>query len=79
MQAEQHLNLDNLVRHGVALRLSKTFFKEKNLLNAIEEIFANYDKYLNNAQALAQKLPKPEGDKNAARRVVEILQQGRLT
>ena len=36
------------------------------------EIFDNYDIYLKNAQALAYKLPKPQGDKNAARRIIEI-------
>jgi len=42
-------------------------------LNAIEKIFNNYDTYLHNAQVLAQRLPMPNGDKNAARRILEIV------
>ena len=41
--------------------LSKKYYKEKELLRAIKNIFDNHDTYLNNAQALAKKLPKPEG------------------
>lgn len=75
LHSEQQNNLDNLVRHGCAIRLSKKFFKEKDMLNAIEKIFNNYNFYLNNAQALSKSLPAPEGDKNAARRIIEILQK----
>lgn len=70
---EQQYNLDCLVRHGTAMRLSKKFFSEEKLLQEIEEIFENYDVYLHNAQTLARKLPKPEGDKNAAQRLIEIV------
>jgi hypothetical protein len=75
MQFEQHLNLEKMVGHGTSLMLSKKNFKEEALLKAIKKIFDNYDFYMKNAQALANKLPKPEGDKNAARRIVEILEQ----
>jgi len=75
MQFEQHLNLEKMVGHKVGIMQSKKYYKEKNLLNAIEKIFDNYDIYYKNAQNLVKKLPKPEGDKNAARRIVEILQQ----
>jgi UDP:flavonoid glycosyltransferase YjiC (YdhE family) len=78
MQFEQHRNLEMLVRHGMAIIASRKYFKEKDLFNSIEEIFGNYDTYLKNAQVLASKLPKPEGDKNAARRIVEILEQKHL-
>jgi UDP:flavonoid glycosyltransferase YjiC (YdhE family) len=73
MQFEQHLNLEKIVGHGAGLMLSKKYFKEETLLKAINKIFDNYDQYLRNAQLLAKKLPKPEGDKNAARRIVEIV------
>jgi len=76
MQFEQHLNLEKMVGHDVGFMLSRKYSKEKNLLNAIKEIFDNYDFYLKNAQILAKKLPQPEGDKNAARRIAEILQNG---
>ncbi|MDH7516900.1 MAG: glycosyltransferase [Candidatus Thermoplasmatota archaeon] len=79
LHIEQQYNLDCLVRHASAIRLSKTFFKEKNLLNAIEKIFSSYDTYLHNAQILSQRLPKPEGDKNAAKRIIEILNQYRYS
>jgi len=75
MQFEQHLNLEKMVGHDVGFMLSRKYSKEKNLLNSIKEIFENYDIYLKNAQALAKKLPQPEGDKNAARRIAEILQK----
>jgi len=52
--------------------LSRKYFKEETLLKTINKIFDNYDFYLKNAQSLANKIPKPEGDKNAARRLVEI-------
>ncbi|UCF12112.1 MAG: glycosyltransferase family 1 protein [Thermoplasmatales archaeon] len=74
MQFEQHLNLEKMVGHGVGFILSKKYFKEKHLLNAIKEIFNNYDTYLKNAQILAKKLPQPEGDKNTANRLVKLLQ-----
>jgi hypothetical protein len=73
MQFEQHLNLEKMVGHGVGLMLSRRYFKERDLLNLIRKIFDNYDEYLNNAKTLAKKLPKPEGDKKAAKRITEIL------
>lgn len=73
MQFEQHLNLEKMVGHKVGLMLSKKYFDEQKLLDALKNIFDNYDSYLSNSQILAQKLPKPEGDKNAARRIIEIL------
>jgi UDP:flavonoid glycosyltransferase YjiC (YdhE family) len=72
MQIEQQYNLDNLVRRGMALRLSKKYFQEKNLLRAINIIFDNYDHYLENAQSVVKELPMMEGDKNAVRRILEI-------
>jgi len=72
MQHEQHLNLEKMVGHGVSIMLSRKYFKEETLLKTINKIFDNYDFYLKNAQSLANKIPKPEGDKNAARRLVEI-------
>ena len=73
LNGEQQYFLDNLVRHGTCIRLSKTNFKKVKLLNTINEIFENYDKYLKNAQALIKKLPKAEGDINAVLRLHEIV------
>jgi len=73
MFLEQNLNLEKMVGHGAGLILSKKYFKEKDLLNAIEKIFNNYDTYLHNAQVLSQKLPTPNGDKNATQRLIEII------
>ncbi|MFW6148720.1 MAG: glycosyltransferase [Atribacterota bacterium] len=75
LNGEQQYNLDNLVRHGTAIRLSKTFFTEEKLLNAIKNISDHYDTYLKNAQALTQKMPRPEGDKNAAHRIMDFIAQ----
>lgn len=72
MQSEQHLNLEKMVGHGTGLMLSKKYFKQQTLLTAINTIFDNYDHFLKHAQDLAQKLPKPEGDKNAAKQILEI-------
>ena len=75
MQFEQHLNLEKMVGHGAGLMLSKKFFDGKKLSKSIEYIFENYNQFLKNAQILSKKLPAPEGDKNAARRIVEVLNQ----
>ena len=75
MNFEQHLNLEKLVGHGSGFLLSKKYFKKITLLNSIESIFENYNTYLKNAQVLSKKIPKPQGDKIAARRLVEIFSQ----
>lgn len=79
MQPEQQYNLDNLVRHGSAKMLDKTRLSEKNILNAVNEIFNNYDKYLKNAQLLKRKMPPSIGAQNAAKRLLEIVQQVNLS
>jgi len=75
LQLEQHRNLEKFIGHGSGLLASVKYFKEKQLLDAIDEIFNHYDKYLFNAQNLAKKLPLPQGDINAAGRLVEILKE----
>jgi UDP:flavonoid glycosyltransferase YjiC (YdhE family) len=79
IRGEQQCNLDCLIRNGSAIRISKKFFEEKDLLNAIEKIFNNYETYLHNAQNLANKLPKPEGAERAAQRIVEFLEKTNRT
>jgi len=73
LNGEQQFNLDNLVRHGEAIRLSKTFFTEEKFLDAIKYIFNNYDTYLTNSKTLSNKLKKSDGDKKAAKRILEII------
>ncbi len=73
MHMEQHINLEKIVGHGCGLMLSKKYFSEKKLLKAINKIFNNYSKYLNNAINLANKLPKADGDKRVAQRILEII------
>jgi UDP:flavonoid glycosyltransferase YjiC (YdhE family) len=73
MQFEQHLNLEKMVGHGTGLLLSKRFFKEQELIKAIESIFENYEFFLQNSETLAQTLSKPEGAKKAAQRIFEIV------
>jgi UDP:flavonoid glycosyltransferase YjiC (YdhE family) len=75
MHSEQQNNLDNMVRHGTGIRLSKKYFSGKNLLQAIKDIFDNYDKYLENSQLLKSELPKPQGAENAAKRILEIVKE----
>jgi len=75
MQFEQHLNLEKMVGHGVGLLFSRHYFKDQNLLSALEKIFDNYQTYVANAQRLAQLLPPAQGDRNAAQRIVELLDE----
>jgi UDP:flavonoid glycosyltransferase YjiC (YdhE family) len=75
MQYEQHLNLEKIVGHGTGFMLSNKYFKQEKLLKAINEIFNNYDKFLKNSQNLAKILPKPEGDKKAAQKIMQILSE----
>jgi UDP:flavonoid glycosyltransferase YjiC (YdhE family) len=74
MQFEQHLNLEKMVGHGAGVMLSKKFFDGENLIDCIENIFKNYNHFLENAQILSKKLPAPDGDKNAAIRITQIAQ-----
>ena len=73
MHMEQHVNLEKIVGHKCGIMLSKKFFSERKLLKALNEIFDNYEQYSTNVKNLANKLPKAEGDKNAARKIFEVL------
>ena len=73
LQFEQHLNLEKMVGHGAGILLSKKFFNGKKLINSINYIFENYDYFLKNSEILSKKLPKPIGDKNAAKRIYQIV------
>jgi len=74
MQLEQQCNIDNLVRHGSAIRLSKRNFTTKNLLKAVDKIFINYDTFFKNAQLLKEKLQEPKGAENTVKRLLEIVE-----
>ncbi len=73
MVFEQQLHLEKIVGHGTGLMLSKKFYKKNDLLKSINKIFDDYDRYLDNAKKLAEKLPPPKGEKNTAKRICEIL------
>ena len=45
-----HIFKKNDLKHGAASKVSKIYFIEEKLLNAIDKIFSNYEFYLNNAQ-----------------------------
>ena len=75
---EQQCNIDNLVRHGSAIRLSKRNLTTKNLLTALDKIFTNYDPFLKNAQLLKAKLKEPKGAENTAKRLLEIIAKDRI-
>lgn len=77
MTVEHQYNIDNLVRNGAAIRVSKKFFEPQKLLNAINTIFCDYDTFLTNAQRLAKKLTKVPGEKKAYQRIIEIIQSNR--
>lgn len=78
MFLEQQFNIDNLVRHGAAIRVSKKYFKDKELLNAVDKIFSDYDVFLENTQNLAAKLTQHNGEKAAVQRLIEIIQSNPL-
>jgi len=73
LQFEQHLNLEKMVGHGVGIMLSKIFFDGKKLTKSIEHIFKNYDYFLKNSKTLSKKLPVPNGDRNAAEKIYQIV------
>ena len=75
MQLEQQFNLDCLVRHGCGIRISKKPFYKNMFLGVIRKIFNDYDQYLDNSQKLAKNLPKPNGEKIAVERILEIINQ----
>lgn len=70
---EQEGNLDNLRRFGSAIKLSRVNFSQDSLLKSIKIIFDNYDEYHSNAKKLANLFPPPAGDKQAVKRILEIL------
>ena len=78
MQLEQQYNIDNLVRHKTAIRISKKRFAEKDLLKALDKIFTNYDTFLKNAQLLKEKLKEPKGAENAVKRILEIIENKKI-
>jgi len=75
MQIEQQCNIDNLVRHGAGVKISKRNFSSKKLLKAIDEILSNYYSYLDKAKLLKEKLPEQKGAENAIKRLLEIYEQ----
>ncbi|MBN2602547.1 MAG: hypothetical protein JXA91_00240 [Candidatus Thermoplasmatota archaeon] len=74
MQFEQHLNLEMLVKHGMASIASRKFFDEKLFLDTLNKMFEKYDKFLSNAQKLSISLPEPKGDYNAVELIIKIIE-----
>jgi UDP:flavonoid glycosyltransferase YjiC (YdhE family) len=72
LQYEQQFNIDCLVRHGSAIKLSKKYFSQTQLLKDIDFIFDNYPEFSEKAKMLATKLSKDSGEKRAASRLFEI-------
>lgn len=70
---EQNMNLEKIVGHGSGIMLSKKFFSKEKLIDSINEIFSNYEKYKTNAEKLAAKIPPPKGDKKIAEKIYEIV------
>lgn len=75
MYCEHQYNIDNMVNKGAGLRISKRFFKQEDLLKAIDTIFSNYETYLKNAQNLSKKLTTVPGEEKAAQRLFEIIEE----
>jgi hypothetical protein len=62
-----------MIRHGSGIKLSKTFFSRRSLLNAINSIFSNYEFYERNARTLAKSLKEEDSVKNTVLRLIDIL------
>lgn len=75
MYSEHQYNIDNIVNKGAGIRLSKKFFKKKDLLDAINKIFNDYETYLKNAKKLSETLTKIPGEKKATQRLIEIVKE----
>jgi len=71
---EHQYNIDNLVRNGCAIRLSRKYFKPREVVGSINKIFDDYDTYLKNSKKLAEKLQKEDGAEKAVKRLMEIIQ-----
>jgi len=74
-QIEQQYNIDCLIRHGSGIRLSKKYFSSRRLLNAINDIFSNYQFYERNARNLAKSLKEDDNVRNTILRLIEIINQ----
>jgi len=73
MHMEQQFNLEKIVGHGLGIMLSKKYFNSKKLIKAINKIFTDYEKYKNNAEKLADKLPLPKGEEIIAEKIYRFI------
>jgi len=74
MQMEQQYNIDMLVRHGSAIRIRKTHFRERELLAAIDTILSDYPRFRARAEELAARLPVVDGARRGAERMRAIVE-----
>ena len=72
MQAEQQYNLDALVQLGCGLVVPRKRFREADLGEAIDTIFANYDHYKENAMALRERLPESRAVEESANLILSL-------
>jgi len=72
--AEQQFNIDNLVRAGAGICLSKKNLDPKKILKAIDTIFDNYTMFLENSRRLSKRLSGEAGEEKAVQRLLEIYQ-----
>ncbi len=75
LHAEQQWNLDNLMRNGVGIQLSKRFFTSKKLLKALETIFKDYDTYLENAKRLRTRMQENNAPTLAVEQILNTVRQ----
>ncbi|KYK34418.1 MAG: hypothetical protein AYK22_05405 [Thermoplasmatales archaeon SG8-52-3] len=75
MYLEHQHNINNLIRRGAGISISKKFFKTQDLTNAIENISSNYDDYLKHSQELANSLTNESGENKAVQRLIEIINE----
>jgi UDP:flavonoid glycosyltransferase YjiC (YdhE family) len=77
--SEQQFNIDNLVRAGAGICLSKKNLDSIKILKAINTIFDNYAMFLEHAQQLSKRLSGGAGEDKAVQRLLEIYQSYQRT
>jgi UDP:flavonoid glycosyltransferase YjiC (YdhE family) len=69
---EHQCNIENLVRAGAGVRLSKKNIDSARVLQAIDRVFHEYPMFLENARRLQGRLSMESGEKMAVQRLMEI-------
>ncbi|GEM_PF-826475 len=72
MFIEHQYNVENMVRQGTTIKVPKKHFSTEDMMEGIEKIFGDYQRYLKNARRVKDRLPDELGEKKGARRIKEM-------